>query len=62
MAALIKTNEMNRRRQRRAKLSRLREKFAKAKNEDEKSILMGRVNKIAPWLSLKEFTAPILAK
>ena len=59
MAYLIKRSETNRRRQRRAKLGRLREKFTAAKTDDEKSAVLAKVGKFAPWLSAEEFLSPI---
>ncbi len=58
MAYLIKYNETNHRRQRRAKLGRLRVKFTLAENDDVKNAILDKVGKIAPWLSRAEFLAP----
>ena len=55
MAYLIQKTEMKRRSHRRAKLAKLRAKFAAAKNDDEKSAVLVKVGKIAPWLSQEEF-------
>ena len=55
MAYLIQKTEMKRRRHRRAKLARLRERFAAAKNDEEKSALLAKAGKIAPWLSQEDF-------
>ncbi|OGR82058.1 MAG: hypothetical protein A2901_04470 [Elusimicrobia bacterium RIFCSPLOWO2_01_FULL_54_10] len=59
MAYLIKTTEMNRRRHRQAKLARLRAKFAAAQNDEEKSLILAKAGKAAPWLSAEEFIAPL---
>ena len=55
MAYLIQRTEMKRRSHRRAKLALLRRRFAAAKNNDEKSAILAKVGKVAPWLSQEEF-------
>lgn len=57
-----KKGELSRRRQRRGKLSRLREKFSSAKTEDEKSAILAKAGRVAPWLSQEEFLSPLNPK
>lgn len=55
MAYLIQRTEMKRRSHRRAKLARLREKFAAAKNDEEKSLILAKVSRVSPLISQEEF-------
>jgi len=47
--------DVKKRRKRREKLSKLREKYALAKGEEEKEKILDKVKRIAPWLSVEEF-------
>jgi len=50
---------LSQKRQRRAKLKKLRQAYQAAKLGTEKERLLVKVNKIAPWLSKEEFVAAI---
>ena len=61
MAYLIQKTEMKRRSHRRAKLALLRKRFAAASSDDEKSAVLAKVGKVAPWLSQEDFLDAIKA-
>jgi len=46
-------------RKKQAKLKKLRQKFLAAKTSEEKSSVLEKVYRFAPWLTKKEFLAPV---
>ncbi len=44
-----KVIELRRRRQRQAKLTKLKEKLAKAKTGGDKDIILKKIHRISPW-------------
>ena len=54
MGRVERTRELARRRTRRAKLKKLRTKFANAKNDGEKAELSEKARKISPFVNLEE--------
>lgn len=61
MASVQRTKELKRRRQRSAKIQKLRMMYAKAKTEEEKAVIIAKVKKIAIWIPEEEFLAPLKA-
>ncbi|MDR5693808.1 MAG: hypothetical protein QN198_00130 [Armatimonadota bacterium] len=51
--------ELRRRRHRKEKLRKLRKKYTSAQSEAERQAIWAKVQKIAPWLTLQEFLAPL---
>ncbi|MBU0708949.1 hypothetical protein KJ596_04360 [Patescibacteria group bacterium] len=60
MANRIRTKRLRAKRQRQVKLRKLRAKFASTVSETEKQKILEKVGRIAPWLTAKEFTAPLV--
>ena len=54
MGRVERTREIARRRTRRAKIKKLRTKFAAAKNADEKQEIQVKMHKISPFVRLEE--------
>jgi len=50
---------LRRKRHRRAKLRNLRRRYAQATKPEEREHILKKVAAIAPWLSTKEFLAPL---
>jgi hypothetical protein len=46
-------------RKKQKKLKKLRQKYLAAKTSEEKSSLLEKVYRLAPWLTKKKFLAPI---
>ena len=59
MGSVQKRKELKQRRQRRAKLHTLRKKYVTAKTEDEKTLVLNKAARVAPWLTQEEFLSPI---
>ena len=53
-----RAKEIDRRRQRKAKLANLRTRYLVAKNDAERKEIYGRVTRISPWLTVEEFASP----
>ncbi len=53
MGRVERTREIARRRQRRAKLQKLRERFNKASNKSEKQAILEKVQRISPLVDLE---------
>jgi len=58
----VRRTFLGRRRARQEKLRKLRQKYAQAQSQDQKSKILMKVQKVAPWLSEKEFSAPLEKK
>jgi hypothetical protein len=56
-----RAKEIDRRRQRQAKLARLRERYTSAKNESERKEVFALVTRRVPWLTPEEFVTPSTA-
>jgi hypothetical protein len=54
--------ELRRRRHRKEKLRKLRKKYVAAQSEEERRAIWTKVQRIAPWLTLEQFLAPVLAQ
>lgn len=54
MGRVERGREIARRRARRAKLAKLRDKYAKAKNDGEKAELLAKVRKLSPFANFEE--------
>lgn len=52
MGSVERTREIKRRRSRKAKLTKLRAKFAKATNETEKALIQAKARRVSPLVSL----------
>ena len=55
---LIRNSEIHRRRVRKAKLAHLRARYAKAKNEGERSNILAKVKRVHPGLTREQVLAP----
>lgn len=51
--------ELRRRRHRKEKLRKLRRKYVAAQSEEERRAIWAKVQRIAPWLTLEQFLAPV---
>lgn len=57
MAHVERKSELRRRRARRAKIRKLREKLAQAKNQTEMEQILAKIKKISPFWSLQQVQA-----
>ena len=53
MGCVERTREIKRRRSRRAKLAKLRVKFAKATNEGDKAVILAKARRVSPLVSFE---------
>lgn len=52
MGSVERTREIKRRRSRRAKLKKLRVKFAKANNDGDKALILAKARRVSPLVTL----------
>ena len=57
MGRMERSRELARQRTRRAKVKKLRAKYAATKNEGEKAEIMAKARKISPFVSFEDATA-----
>ena len=57
MGRVERDREIARRRARRAKLRKLRTRFAAAKDQGERELILAKVRRISPFMNLEEFAA-----
>jgi hypothetical protein len=62
MSKPTRRKTIRRQRKRRQKIKKLREKYLAASNETERQAILEKVKKVSPWLSKKEFLAPLKEK
>jgi hypothetical protein len=53
MGSVERTRELRRRRSRKVKLKKLRERFAKAANETERSVILAKARRVSPLVSFE---------
>lgn len=59
MSKPIHVKQIRKKRKREEKLRKLREKFKLAKTNQERQKILDKVGKIAPWLKVEDFLAPL---
>ena len=59
MVAVTRGKELKKRRSRMKKLTTLRNRYVKAKTPEQKASVVGKMKRVAPWLSEEEFLSPL---
>ena len=59
MVAVTRGKELKKRHSRKEKLSTLRRRYVEAKTPEDKASVVGKMKRVAPWLSEEEFLSPL---
>ena len=59
MVAVTRGKELKKRRTRMKKLTTLRKRYVEAKTPEQKAGVVGKMKRVAPWLSEEEFLSPL---